>query len=100
MPSIIIPRDSASPVSKPNSIKSIPYSIENGSSHGEFPILRFFKNIKYLNMDNNLQQPKYQLLTSTPLFISFFKNKKNSLLNTVNMFIIINHTLEFIHSVL
>ncbi|KAN0004005.1 hypothetical protein ACTFIZ_010157 [Dictyostelium cf. discoideum] len=103
MPSIITPRYSTSPVSKPKSIKSIPYAIKNGSSLVEFPILTFFKNIKSLNIDNsfdNLKKPKYQLIKNSPLFISFFKKRKISLFNTFNMYIIINKTLEFIHLVL
>ncbi|KAM9989814.1 hypothetical protein ACTFIY_005846 [Dictyostelium cf. discoideum] len=100
MQSIITPRYTTSHVPKPRIIKFIPITIKNNSSLVEFPILSFFKNIKHLNFDNNLHYPKYQLITSSPLFISFIKKRKFSLFNSVNVFIAIIQTLEFIHLVL
>ncbi|KAM9986281.1 hypothetical protein ACTFIY_010703 [Dictyostelium cf. discoideum] len=99
MQSIITPRYTATPVSKPKIIKFIPYTIKNSSSLGEFPILSFLKNIKYINFDNNLHYPKYQLIKSSPLFISFIKKRNFSLFNNINVFKAINQTLEFIHLV-
>ncbi|EAL67587.1 hypothetical protein DDB_G0279625 [Dictyostelium discoideum AX4] len=42
MQSILTPRYTASPVSKPKIIKFIPYTIKNSSSLGQFPILKVF----------------------------------------------------------